>query len=563
MSGQRLYRNLFLSVAAVAPCAFAAAQSVTRGPYLQSGSDSAVVVRWRTDAATDSRVRYGTQFGNLGSIADDPAVTGEHVVQVSGLSADTKYYYSIGSSSSTLAGDDAGHFFVTSPTPGAAKPTRIWVLGDPGTGYGGQLDVRDSYYAFTGSRHTDLWLLLGDNAYEDGTDSEYQAKFFDIYPEMLHKSVVWPTFGNHDGHSADSGTQSGPYYDMFTLPKNGEAGGVASGTEAYYSFDYANVHFVCLDSYDSSPSTSGAMLQWLAQDLAVNTSEWLIAFWHHPPLSKGSHDSDSSGTQTTIRENFLPILEDAGADLVLCGHSHGYERSFLIDGHYGYSNTFNSSHQVDGGDGRIDGDGAYRKASGPHGGTVYIVSGASGYASGSGTLDHPAMFVSMRQLGSLVLDVDGGQLDIKYLDDNGNWDTRDHLTLIKGTGGGLPPVANFRGTPTSGDEPLEVLFTDLSTGAPSSWAWDFGDGGFSTAQNPDHVYTDQGTYDVSLTATNANGTDTVYREGYVVVSSSSGRGWIGWGAVDPFTVGLALGVGVLAAAARRRRRRPEAAGGER
>jgi len=61
----------------------------------------------------------------------------------------------------------------------------------------------------------------------------------------------------------NSVTQSGVYYDIFTLPTRGQAGGVASGTEAYYSFEDANIHFVCLDSEDSPRATDGAMAQWL------------------------------------------------------------------------------------------------------------------------------------------------------------------------------------------------------------------------------------------------------------------------------------------------------------
>ncbi len=79
---------------------------------------------------------------------------------------------------------------------------------------------------------------------------------------------------------------TGPYYDMFTLPAAGEAGGIASGTEAYYSFDYANIHFICLDSYDVDRSVDGAMLTWLEYDLVATTADWIIAFWHHPPYTK-------------------------------------------------------------------------------------------------------------------------------------------------------------------------------------------------------------------------------------------------------------------------------------
>ncbi len=82
-----------------------------------------------------------------------------------------------------------------------------------------------------------------------------------------------------------------------------------------------------------------------------------------------------------------------------------------------------------------------------------------------------------------------------------------------------PPTANFSGTPTSGDYPLLVSFTDLSSESPTSWNWNFGDGsGTSTAQNPSYTYTAAGTYTVSLTATNAYGSDTETKTDYITVS---------------------------------------------
>ncbi|HZC03728.1 MAG TPA: metallophosphoesterase family protein, partial [Gammaproteobacteria bacterium] len=317
----------------------AAALAVTRGPYLQLGTQSSIVVRWRTDAATDSRVRYGTSPTELRNVVDDAAITTEHVVKLTGLNPATQYYYSVGNSTATLAGDDGKHVFVTAPTPGTEQPTHIWIVGDSGTAKSNARAVRDAYLNYKGSRNTHLWLMLGDNAYVDGTDSEYQAALFDMYPTLLRQTVLWPTLGDRDGHMADSGSQSGPYYDIFTLPKQGEAGGVASGTEAYYSFDYANIHFVVLDSVETSRAPTGAMLTWLKNDLAATTQPWVIAYWHYPPYSKGLHDFNSEIRLGEMRQNVLPILEEAGVDLVLSGHSASYERSFLIDGHYGTFST--------------------------------------------------------------------------------------------------------------------------------------------------------------------------------------------------------------------------------
>jgi hypothetical protein len=438
---RRFRRCASLLAAAFLPLVSLEAQTLVRSPYLQNGSTSAVTVRWRTSTATDSVVRYGTAAGSLTQTVSVTGTRTEHEVRLTGLGANTTYFYSVGSTATTLA-SGTDYFFVTAPT--GAKPTRVWVLGDPGTGSSSQTAVRNAYYSFTGTRHTDLWLMLGDNAYSVGSDSEYTSKLFNIYPTMLRKSVLWPTYGNHDADSSDSASQTGPYYAQHTLPKQGEAGGVASGTEAYYSFDYGNIHFICLDSSETSRSATGAMANWLRSDLAANTKDWTIAFWHHPPYSKGSHNSDSETALIEMRTNFLPILESYGVDLVLGGHSHAYERSYFINGHYGNSSTFNSSMIVQSGNGRTDGNGAYTKTAVgqiPNSGAVYTVAGSSGQISG-GTLNHAAMFLSLNVLGSVVLDFDGGRLDVQFIDSTGA--RRDYFTIDK-TGGApnTPPTVSL------------------------------------------------------------------------------------------------------------------------
>jgi hypothetical protein len=407
--------------------------SVTRGPYLQLGTPSSTTVRWRTSAPVVGRVQYGQSVGANTWAAQESTATREHRIRLTGLLPNSTYYYSVGTSTTVLAGGDSTYFFVTPPVAGTATPTRIWVLGDSGTANSNVRAVRDAYYTFTGNRHTNLWLMLGDNAYTTGTDAEFQTAVFGMFPTMLRKSVLWPTLGNHDGYSADSASQTGPYYDIFTLPTAGEAGGLASGTEAYYSFDYGNIHFICLESFETNRSVGGPMLTWLQQDLASTTQPWVIAFFHHPPYSKGSHDSDVDIELREMRQNALPILENAGVDLVLSGHSHSYERSFLIDGHYGSSSTFTSSMKKNAGSGREDGSGAYRKPTygiAAHEGAVYAVAGSSGQTSG-GLLNHPAMFVSLNSLGSMVLDVNGSRLDAAFIDHTGA--RRDYFTIAKGT----------------------------------------------------------------------------------------------------------------------------------
>ncbi|MFA5269224.1 MAG: PKD domain-containing protein, partial [Methanoregula sp.] len=93
----------------------------------------------------------------------------------------------------------------------------------------------------------------------------------------------------------------------------------------------------------------------------------------------------------------------------------------------------------------------------------------------------------------------------------------DFITVTAGT---FPPAAAFTGTPTCGKAPLSVTFTDSSAGSPSAWSWDFGDGATSPEQHPVHTYTAAGKYTVSLTASNAGGSNTSTRLDYITVSGS-------------------------------------------
>jgi hypothetical protein len=526
---------------------------ITRGPYLQLATTNSMVIRWRTDRPAGTEVSYGTALGKLNKKAKASGTLAEHVVLVTNLQPDTKYYYSfgavdtpifvtlasniarlsttnatlyvsarstnleivsvtnstllfsmrmgklaitsedqklarnttnthlvintpnnqlnlsisngalavntpnnvipldgrpkkqtrrfmVGSTNVTFTGGDSNTFFVTHPMIGKSRPTRVWVVGDPGTRKKEEKAVRDAYYKWTGDRHTDLWLMLGDNAYPSGKDEEYQGAVFDIFDKMLRKSALWPCLGNHDAGSANSPSQSGVYYDIFTLPTQGQAGGVLSGTEAYYSFDYANVHFVCLDSADSDWSENGLMVRWLKTDLMMNHQDWLVAYCHHPPYTKGSHDSDkdkdSDARMRKMREVVLPLLEQYGLDLMLVGHSHAYERSFLLDGLYGNSTKINERvHFKSTKDGRADGTGIYVKPTrgpGAREGAVYVVAGSAGQISG-GTLQHPVMCLSLNVPGSLVLDFNGPRVDATFVDDKAQ--VRDYFTIVKGPQG--------------------------------------------------------------------------------------------------------------------------------
>ena len=406
---------------------------LTRDPYLQNGSHTNLTVRWRTDVAARGRVRYGTNLLNLDQVADG-TLTAEHEVRLTRLLPATRYYYSVGNANAVLAGGDANHTFVTAPIPGTRQSTRIWAIGDFGWGTADQVAVRDAYEAFTGARGTDLWLMLGDNAYSKGTDPQYQANVFNIYTNLFRQSVVWPTLGNHDTAQETVFRDTYPYFNIFALPKNGEAGGFPSGSEHFYSFDHANIHFICLDSQTADRTPNGPMYVWLTNDLARVKADWTIAYWHHPPFNPDPTDPISRG----MREVFLPVLEQGGVDLVLLGHVHSYLRTFPLDQYYGGWSEFNATNKLDGGSGRESDTGAYKKPEGgpiPHRGTVYAIVGSSGEVNAVPDPLHPAFYAIRNTLGSLVLDIAGNRLDAKFISSTGT--TNDYFTILKTN---APPV---------------------------------------------------------------------------------------------------------------------------
>lgn len=427
-------------VATVVWAAVTTASAQARAPYLQSPTETSIVVAWRSVAPEPTRVCWGTSAASLVDSAGSGASETDHAVTITGLAPDTQYAYAVARASCPGAAADPRDTFRTAPPRGSTAPFRLWVVGDSGTGGTRQAQVRDAMLAATTERRPDLVLHMGDMAYDAGTTTEFDARFFAVYADILRQTPCWPTLGNHEGANSDSATQSGPYYDAYVLPTDGRAGGLASGTEAYYSFDWGNVHFVVLDSQDTPRTTTGAMLTWLDADLAATDQQWVIAYFHHPPYTAGTHDSDTESQLVQMRENALPILEAHGVDAVLAGHSHIYERSWLLRGAYDTPTTA-AGHVVDMGDGRLDGDGPYRTGAD---GTLYVVAGHGGAGVG-GTADHPVMFLSEVDYGSCIVDVDGSQLTLR----NVRWDgvETDHVTLIKGDG-------VFLASPTGGERYL-------------------------------------------------------------------------------------------------------------
>ncbi len=153
-------------------------------------------------------------------------------------------------------------------------------------------------------------LVLGDIQYERGTRDAFEASYDPSWGRL--KSVTRPVPGNHEYRTAGAAG----YFEYF-----GRAAG--DSAKGYYSYEIGDWHVVALNSNCSAAGgcdEGSAQERWLRADLAAHPTRCTLAYWHHPRYSSGWHGSDAAYTA------FWQVLVDAGADLVLVGHDHDYER---------------------------------------------------------------------------------------------------------------------------------------------------------------------------------------------------------------------------------------------
>jgi hypothetical protein len=187
------------------------------------------------------------------------------------------------------------------------------VIGDYGGGGGPEADVA----SLVASWGVDFVITTGDNNYPSGAAETIDQNVGQFYQAFIHpytgdygpgadENRFFPSLGNHDWNTA----AAEPYLDYFTLPAN----------ERYYDFTWGPAHFFVLDSDSREPDgvgASSAQAAWLQGALASSGSPWQIVYMHHPPYSSGLH-----GSIDWMRWPFA----DWGADAVLSGHDHTYER---------------------------------------------------------------------------------------------------------------------------------------------------------------------------------------------------------------------------------------------
>jgi Calcineurin-like phosphoesterase len=343
------------------------ASTIIRGPYLQLPMPTSMQVRWRTSEVDKGQVSISaTATGPWTIIPAETVASNEHIITVTGLTANTKYFYKIDGipavGALNIYESGANYFFSTPPAGNdPSKTTRIWVTGDPSFDtsepqyFPRQDQVLTGFKAFqaanTNAATLDLWMLLGDNAYLFGSDTEYQNTFFNSYDDanaavpgnnIMKQTPILPCPGNHDyyGGGAVPGynetfptdvlnqlvpgagldvinpnpaaynnslyrfNKNNSFFNIFSMPTTGGKYSTATalpGKKGFYSYNHNNIHFVCLDSYGfyndyilygGSPvypslTSPNPQIQWLIDDLTANTQKWTIMYWHHAPYTRG------------------------------------------------------------------------------------------------------------------------------------------------------------------------------------------------------------------------------------------------------------------------------------
>lgn len=281
------------------PAASEQAPRFAKLPYLQNPGRTEIIIRWATTGPTTCTVHYGIEGAVATTLKEQPfdwayaAPDGnerEHLyrARLTALTPGSQYRYAVTCGKTTIAGT-----FRTAPE--ADEPFTFIAYGDSRT----RTDVH-SEVASCFRQHRPAFILHTGDMVNYGLYAEWQEQFFDPLGGVLRDVPLWPARGNHEGDAV-------AFAQLFELP----------GGATYYSFDYANAHFVCLDSMQVR---NEQMLEWCAKDLAASRATWKFVFFHEPAYDAGRYRSRWG------REDFLPVFRKYGVDFVLAGHTHNYQR---------------------------------------------------------------------------------------------------------------------------------------------------------------------------------------------------------------------------------------------
>ncbi len=287
---------------------------IYEGPLVQMADETGVTLIWYTTRPAQCRVvvSAGTQDRTFPAVAEGR----RNRVRIDGLEPGTTYAYEIQLNRGSLT---RGLTFQTNRT--ADQRYTFLVLGDSGKATRAQFSLAAEMAAT--QPPADFILHTGDLVYGAGKRTGYEDRFFAPYRQLLARVNFWPCLGNHDVEENDDVSV---YTDVFELPDNGPPGVPA---ERDYWFDYASCRIAVFDSNADAATLRDHVAPWLRTVLADCPARWKFVAFHHPPYTAGRHRA-----ALAIQETIVPVIEEAGVDLVFNGHDHNYQRTYpLLGGH--------------------------------------------------------------------------------------------------------------------------------------------------------------------------------------------------------------------------------------
>jgi hypothetical protein len=298
--------------------------TIVKEPYLQWPTMDSMTIMWETSEPASSRAAERIHSGYQGnykkpehllSIVSNEGYSTIHKLTVKNLEPSTSYFYKIYSENEQGEIESGPYPLKTAVRKG--EPFSFTVTSETG-GYSGfdqsngQIN-KNIFYQMQRYR-PDLTLFVGDIVNDGRNYEDWEKYFFGPGKDFLVNTPFYSCLGNHEYNASW-------YYDFFAFapPQN------------FYSFEYGDVHFICLDSTDfikteNYPHSAGEMgpgdaqYDFLIHDLQSASAKWKIVFFHYPPYISG-------GYQVEDLRQLCPIMEQYGVDLVFNSHTIVYERS--------------------------------------------------------------------------------------------------------------------------------------------------------------------------------------------------------------------------------------------
>lgn len=316
------------------------AQVVNRYPNIQRPSQTTATIAWRRANPSTGTLYLGTTAGVWFDSISTNGLDQKHFFDLAGLQANIQYYYQVKSIAPNDTFISAVEHFYTAPLP-LADEISFLAYGDCGYNNATQNQVS----GLMKQENVDFALVTGDVDQDNGDD--YDDIFFGVYKDMLKRNCHFTCIGNHDTYHDNAAT----YLDAFYLPSNNPA-----NTERYYSFDWGDAKFICLDA-NLDYKTGSAQHNWMLNEFKCNDKKWLFIFFHQPPWTNAwSLDYYVPFTpyfryqgDEDMRTDLVPEFEKYGVDFVVNGHSHCYQRGemngvqYLITGGAGANNLDNNT----------------------------------------------------------------------------------------------------------------------------------------------------------------------------------------------------------------------------